>query len=132
MKEKIITELCSASTEDLVEIVRHSFVKIKDVIPTILELRSRFRKLPRGSKIADCQTWGEFCVRLLNRTDRAIRKALAEDREPEEKNTTARPAKKKFECPENSFLIIPPSRPLDTESIQRVGLAVQRYLGATI
>lgn len=68
------------SDEDLAQFVSGVFVKFRAVIPYVIELRRRFAKLPRGkANIAGCATWMEFCERVLHRTDRAVRKAIALD-----------------------------------------------------
>jgi hypothetical protein len=60
------------------------FCKIKTELPYIIELRSRFRDLPRGkANIDGCRTWTEFCNRRLFRSDRQVRALIAEALEPE-------------------------------------------------
>jgi hypothetical protein len=60
------------------------FCKIKTELPYIIELRSRFRALPRGkANIDGCKTWTDFCNRRLFRSDRQIRALIAEALEPE-------------------------------------------------
>ena len=85
-------ELSSApsnlSNAELVQTVVGAFTKIKEALPFILELKSRFAALPPGIKIAGCETWTAFCTNVLHRSDRAIRKAIAAQsgRKPERKS----------------------------------------------
>jgi hypothetical protein len=69
--------LAQIPDDDLALLVRDSFLKFAQVIPHIVELRARFRIRPRGKTILDCKTWTEFCERVLHRTDRGVRKAIA-------------------------------------------------------
>jgi hypothetical protein len=70
------------SSPALVSRVKKDFGKIKSALPYIKELRDRFAALPRGkANIAGCKTWAEFCEKRLHRTDRTIRRVLAEEME---------------------------------------------------
>ena len=67
------------SNAALVERVKTGFQKIKNELPYIVELRHRFYVLPRGKAGIDgCQTWTEFCEHRLHRSDRQVRRVLAE------------------------------------------------------
>src|SRR5665213_56449 len=69
------------SNDALVAVVQTAFNKIKDALPYIQELLKRFIKCGRGkARIHCCLTWSEFCEKVLHRTDRAVRKALAAER----------------------------------------------------
>jgi hypothetical protein len=64
--------------ENLASFVQDSLVRFSKVIPYVIELRNRFGALPRGkANISGCVTWTEFCQKVLHRTDRAVRKAIA-------------------------------------------------------
>jgi protein gp37 len=66
------------SDEDLAVVVRDGCRQFKRLIPYVAELRNRFEDRPRGkANIMGCNTWTEFCEKVLDRTDRAVRKALA-------------------------------------------------------
>jgi hypothetical protein len=59
--------------------VRTIHSTIQRALPYIIELRKRFAALPRGkANIKGCRTWTEFCERRLHRTDRHIRRVIAE------------------------------------------------------
>jgi hypothetical protein len=89
-KEGSEAELSSASNEQLAEIVISGCVQFKKILPYVAELRERFAALPRGNaNIAGCKTWTEFCEKKLDRTDRAVRKAL---RPPSSAKVAPRPA----------------------------------------
>jgi hypothetical protein len=71
------------TNQALVKRVKKGFEKIKAELPYIRELRERFRKLPRGgANISGCATWATFCIEVLHRSDRHIRRVLAEENEP--------------------------------------------------
>jgi hypothetical protein len=68
------------TTPDLVKRVKTTFAKIRSELPYIVELRARFEAKPRGAAHIDgCLSWQEFCVKRLHRTDRHIRRVLAEN-----------------------------------------------------
>jgi hypothetical protein len=69
--------------EALAIFVRDGLKKFSKLVPYVRELKSRFAALPRGkADIMGCHTWKEFCESVLDRTPSAVRKALAEDKEP--------------------------------------------------
>jgi hypothetical protein len=49
----------------------------RPIAPYIKQLRCDFRALKSGATIMGCKTWTEFCVKVLKRTDRAIRYVIA-------------------------------------------------------
>lgn len=53
-------------------------VKLKELKEDIKELRSDFNNLKGKETIAGCKSWAEFCQKKLHRTDRAVRKMLAD------------------------------------------------------
>jgi hypothetical protein len=59
--------------------------KLREFKPQIEESRRDFRKLKGNQTIAGCKTWAEFCEKKLHRTDRAVRKMLA-DPKPSQAN----------------------------------------------
>src|ERR1700719_1628984 len=62
--------------------VKRGFEKIKSELPYIIELRDRFKALPRGkANIDNCTTWTQFCELRLHRTYRRIQQVLAEETE---------------------------------------------------
>lgn len=81
-------------TEELAGVVIGGFAKIRDYLPFITELKSRFDEAPRGSgnrllsPIAGCSTWSDFCEIHLGRSRKTIFDALKESKPDhrEEKN----------------------------------------------
>jgi len=51
--------------------------KLAELKPQLLALREDFKKKPKGTKIAGCLTWTDFCEKQLHRTDRALQKLFA-------------------------------------------------------
>jgi len=51
--------------------------KLAELKPQLKALREDFKKKPKGTKIAGCRTWTDFCQKQLHRTDRAVQKLLA-------------------------------------------------------
>ena len=78
-------QIVGMSNAELVETVSSAFTKLRDALPYIIELRRRFVGLPEGELIAGCETWTQFCNRVLNRSDRAVRMAIAESSDPPER-----------------------------------------------
>lgn len=78
------------ATEELASVVINGFKRIKDYLPYIAELKSRFDKAPRGAgnrllnPIADCYTWSQFCEEHLGRSRKTIFDALRSKPEPRE------------------------------------------------
>src|SRR6202008_2796540 len=72
------------TNEALATHVRDGMTKLAQLIPYVKELKARFAALPRSkADILGCKSWKEFCERVLNRTDSAVRKALNNaDKEP--------------------------------------------------
>jgi hypothetical protein len=70
------------SNDDLADIVVTGLRKLRDYLPYIAELKSRFDAGERDNQnrlrapIRGCHTWAEFCSNELGRTPRAITKAL--------------------------------------------------------
>jgi hypothetical protein len=72
----------SLDNEQLATLVIDGIVQFRKLLPFVKELRARFAALPRGhANIAGCKTWTEFCHKRLDRTDAAVRKALAPPKE---------------------------------------------------
>jgi hypothetical protein len=64
--------------EPLAALVIEGCLRFRKVLPYVMELKKRFAALKRGhANIAGCKTWKEFCEKKLDRTDSAVRKAIA-------------------------------------------------------
>lgn len=81
----------TAMTDDeLAGVVIQAFAKIRDYIPYIVELKSRFDAAERNSEnrlrtpIRGCYSWKEFCTSILNRTPRNIWDACRDKKEKQE------------------------------------------------
>jgi hypothetical protein len=84
--------------EALARLVQSTFIKFRDFLPYVKELRYRFCNRPRGhADIMGCATWTEFCNNVLGRTTEAVRKALAPDKKPKFEAEIENP---------NAFLIV--------------------------
>jgi hypothetical protein len=71
-------ELAYMSNEQLLAHTLAMFQTIASAIPYIVELRSRFARLKRGSaNICGCRTWQQFCFVHLHRSDRRIRQVIS-------------------------------------------------------
>ena len=61
------------TNKELVAVAIQAFAKIRDYIPYIVELKSRFDAAERNSEnrlrtpIRGCYSWKEFCTSILNR-----------------------------------------------------------------
>ncbi len=79
MTNEALAQFIVGQTEDAAAVVGRGLAKMSELMPYIIELRERFEH--RGSidpqPILGCQTWTEFSEKILNRTDRAVRKAIA-------------------------------------------------------
>ena len=75
-----LTEIEFMYDEQLVEIVQGLvFAKIRSAVPYIAELRARFARRKRGhAHIANCETWQQFCLKVLHRKPNTIRDLLRE------------------------------------------------------
>jgi hypothetical protein len=98
-REQSSCSIATIADEPLVEIVIEGCSKFRRIIPYIIELRRRFQDRPRGSaNIAGCNTWTEFCEKKLDRTVRAVQKAIAVESNPPDVENAA-----KIEEPEAEF-----------------------------
>jgi hypothetical protein len=76
--------------DQLADAVIQVFAKIRDHIPYIIALKSRFDDGDRDSAnhllapIKGCYSWKEFCKSILNRSDEALRQAIAAAKKPKE------------------------------------------------
>jgi hypothetical protein len=61
--------------------------KLTELRPMITELRQHFMKLKSGERIAGCETWTQFCEKVLHRSDRRIRQVLAGTNPASEKHS---------------------------------------------
>jgi hypothetical protein len=61
--------------------------KLRELKPQLQELRLCFTKLGKRNRIEGCRTWAQFCSEKLHRTDRAVRKLLAEVKTGETEET---------------------------------------------
>ena len=81
------------SNDQLADIVIEGFKKMQRYLPYIVAMKARFDTGVRDSKnhlktlIKGCDSWQEFCFRHLDRTPRAIRKAMADAKKPASKPT---------------------------------------------
>jgi len=79
-----LTEIQFMYDEQLVEIVEHlCFAPIRSAVPYIAELRSRFARRKRGhAHIANCATWEQFCLKVLQRKPNTIPRPCCGSIEP--------------------------------------------------
>lgn len=76
--------------DQLADAVIQAFAKIRDSLPYIIALKTRFDEGDRDSAnhllapIKGCYSWKEFCGSYLDRTPQAIGKALAAAKKPKE------------------------------------------------
>jgi hypothetical protein len=64
-------------------------VKLRELKPQLQELRLCFKKLGKHDRIESCRTWKQFCSDKLHRTDRDVRKLLAEVKAGKNEETQA-------------------------------------------
>lgn len=85
---QLLAQRHEIADECLTDYIRQNFsgslLSLRTLAPFIKEIRRRFRCLPRKrgvdgnfKMIAGCRTFKEFCSKVLNRTDRAVRYAIA-------------------------------------------------------
>jgi hypothetical protein len=59
----------------------------------VRQLRSDFRALKTGNTIMGCETWTDFCKKVLKRTTRAVRYIIAGGNPRRKRNPSGKPAK---------------------------------------
>jgi Domain of unknown function (DUF4338) len=80
--------------DQLADTVIQVFAKIRDHLPYIIALKSRFEDGERDSAmhlitpIKGCYSWKEFCGSILNRTPQALGQAIAAAKKPKEETHT--------------------------------------------
>jgi hypothetical protein len=80
--------------DQLADTVIQVFAKIRDHLPYIIALKSRFENGERDSAmrlttpIKGCYSWKEFCGSILNRTPQALGQAIAAAKKPKEETHT--------------------------------------------
>jgi hypothetical protein len=84
---------CEMTNDELAGIVVQAFAKIRDYLPYIVELKSRFNEGDRDSEnhlltpIKGCYSWKEFCQSILNRAPRTVWDACREKKPKLEAHT---------------------------------------------
>jgi hypothetical protein len=74
--------------DQLADAVIQAFSKIRDYLPYIIALKSRFNDGDRDSEnhlltpIKGCYSWKEFCKFILNRAPETVREAIAAAKKP--------------------------------------------------